>query len=193
MRSIPRLLVAFLALIACYQAGAADPPTTLYSDPQYGFSLRYPATATLDTGEQADGQLDLTATTAVVVKPNLDSYKGTNLGEASVAVGVSSDPSTVAACAAGTPAQGEKATGTVTLGGVKFTRFTFEDAGVGNRYASTSYRAVSGGRCYEIVEFLHWAVLENFSPGTVKVFDRAKIDAVLHAITRSFALTGKPT
>lgn len=193
MRSIPRLLVAFLALIACHEASAADPATTLYSDPQYGFSLRYPTTATLASGEQADGQLDLTATTAVVVKPNLDSFKGTNLGEASVAVGVSSDPSTVAACAAGTPAQGEKAAGTAALGGAKFTRFTFEDAGMSNRYLSTSYRAVKDGRCYEIVEFLHWATMEVFTAGTVKPFDRAKIDAVLHAIARSFALTGKPT
>jgi hypothetical protein len=193
MRSTSRLLIACLALIACRQASAADPATTLYSDPQYGFSLRYPATATIATGDQADGQLDLTATTAVVVKLDPAAFKGTNLGEASVGVGVSSDPSAVAACAAGTAAQGEKPAGALTLGGIKFGRFTFEDAGAGNRYASTSYRAVSGGRCYEIVEFLHWAVLENFSPGTVKAFDRAKIDSALHAITRSFTLTGKPT
>lgn len=187
------LLAAGLALLAAHQPVAGDPATAVYNDPQYDFSLRYPATATLATGDQADGQLDLTAITAVVVKPDLAPYAGTNLGEASVGVGVSNNPSTVAACAAGTAAQGEKPAGTLALGGVKFARFTFEDAGVGNRYASTSYRAVSGGRCYEIVEFLHWAALENFSPGTVKAFDRAKIDAALHAITRSFTLTGKPT
>jgi hypothetical protein len=193
MRSASFFAAIFLSLIAFGHARADDPATKLYSDPQYGFSLRYPATATITTGSQAEGELDLTDTTAVVVKPTLAAYKGTNLGEASVAVGVSADPGTVAACAAGTPAQGEKPVGTIALGGIEFTRFTFEDAGVGNRYASTSYRAVSAGTCYEIVEFLHWAVLENYSPGAVKQFDRAKIEARLHAITRSFALAGKPT
>lgn len=193
MRQTSILFAAFLALTIGHGAATAQPAASLYSDPQYGFSLRYPPGATTAAGEDADGELDLAATTAVVIKPNLDAFKGTNLGEASVGVGVSADPQTVAACSAGTPAQGEKTAGTLTIGGVKFTRFTFEDAGVGNRYASTSYRAVSGGKCYEIVEFLHWAVLENFSPGTVKAFDRAKIDAELHTITRSFALTGSPT
>ena len=112
--------------------------------------------------------------------------------DASVSVGVSKDPSIVAACSAGTAAQGEKPAGTATLGGVSFTRFTFEDNDAGNRYTSTIYRAASGGTCYELVEFLHWAASENFSPGAIKEFDRTKIEAELRAITRSFAITGRP-
>ncbi|HLI20662.1 MAG TPA: hypothetical protein VKV32_06070 [Stellaceae bacterium] len=190
----PRLLLAAsLSLLVLGTAHAADPAAALYSDPQYGFSLRYPQGASVATGDQADGQFDLAGTTAVVVKLDDAAFKGTNLGEASVGVGISDDPTTVTACAAGTPAQGEKATGSVTLGGVKFNRFTFEDAGAGNRYGTTSYRAVKDKRCYEIVEFLHWSAIENYPAGAVKAFDRAKVDAALHAITRSFAFTGKPT
>ncbi len=107
-------------------------------------------------------------------------FKGTNLGNASVSVGVSKDPTIVAACGTGQAAQGEKPDGTATLGGIKFTRFTFEDAGAGNRYASTVYRGNSDGNCYEVVEFLHWAAIENFSPGAVKEFDRATIEAELN-------------
>ena len=192
MRSAPLLLAASLSLLG-FVAAAAEPATALYSNPQYGFSLRYPASATIAAGDQADGELDLAGTTAVVVKLDPVLFKGSNLGEASVAVGISDDPSTVAACTAGTPAQGEKPEGAVTLSGVEFSRFSFEDAGAGNRYASTSLRAVRDNRCYEIVEFLHWSEIENYPAGAVKAFDRAKIEGALRAITRSFALTGKPT
>jgi len=193
MKHALRLAVILLCLAPLQRGRAAENATTAYSDPHYGFALRYPSNASIATDGHADGQLDMTGTAAVVVTPNLDAFKGTNLGEASVSVGVSNDPAVVAACAAGSPAQGEKAAGTSTIGGVKFSRFTFEDAAVGNRYASTIYRAVQTGRCYEIVEFIHWAVFENFSPGTVTKFDPIKIQTQLHAITRSFGFKPSAT
>ena len=191
MKHALRLAVLVFCLSALHHANAVDSATTAYSDPHYGFALRYPANATVATDGQADGQLDMTGTAAVVVTPNLDAFKGTNLGEASVSVGASSDPAVVAACTS--PAQGEKTAGTNSIGGIKFSRFTFEDAAVGNRYASTVYRAVQTGRCYEIVEFIHWSVFENFSPGTVTKFDPLKIQTQLHAITRSFGFKPSAT
>jgi hypothetical protein len=190
MRFISALLAASFIAAALSAAIAADGPTKAYSD-QHGFSLRVPLKASTETGTQENGQLDMITTAAVVVTPDLADFKSTNLVDASVSVGVSNDPTILAACSAGQATQGEKPAGTVALGGVKFTRFTFEDAGAGNRYESTSYRATSGGNCYELVEFLHWAAIENFSPGAIKEFDRAKIEAVLQAITRSFAITGR--
>jgi hypothetical protein len=148
-------------------------------------------TASVETDTQENGQLDMIPDAAVVVSIDPNEFKGTNLGDASVSVGVSNDPSIVAACSAGDATQGEKPDGTATLDSIKFTRFTFEDAGAGNRYASTIYRAISGGNCYELVEFLHWAAIENFSPGALKEFDRAKIVDMLHTITRGFAITGR--
>jgi hypothetical protein len=196
MRSAIPALAALLALSSLSplsplsQAAAAD-ATTTYTDPQYGFSLHYPVSAAVETDTQENGQLDIIPVAAIVVTPDLAAFKGTNLGDASVSVGVSEDTAIVAACDAAKAAQGEKAAGALTLGGVKFAGFTFEDAAMGNRYASTLYRAVDGGACYEIAEFLHWAAIENFSPGAIKEFDRAKIEAELHAITRSFALKRK--
>jgi hypothetical protein len=191
MQSLHLPLAALLLCAAALaSAVAADSPAKLYSDP-HGFTLRYPANATLAANEPENGQLDLTSTAAVVVSPNLDAYKGSNLREASLTVGVSNDAATVAACADGKAAQGEKPTGNATLAGIKFTRFAFEDAGAGDRYASTIYRGVSAGDCYELAEFVHWETIENFSPGTVKEFERPKIEAELHAITRSFALKSK--
>jgi hypothetical protein len=187
MRTALAALAALLALPPLPRASAAE-TTTTYTDPQYGFSLSYPVKAAVETDAQENGQLDMIPVAAVVVSPNLAAFQGTNLGDASVSVGVSANAAIVAACAAATAAQGEKPAGTVTLGSVKFARFTFEDAAMGNRYASTLYRAVDGGACYEIAEFLHWAAIENFPAGSVKEFDRPKIEAQLRAITRSFAL-----
>ena len=190
MRMLSYPLAALLLATALSSALAADSPAKLYSD-RHGFTLRVPANATIETDPQENDQLDVVPTAAVVVKLDPAVFKDTNLSEASISVGVGNDPSIVAGCSAGKAAQGEKAAGTATLGGIKFTRFTFEDEGAGNRYASTIYRATSGGNCYELVEFLHYAAMENFSPGAIKQFDRAKIEAELRAITRSFAITGR--
>lgn len=184
----PLALAAFLLAAALAPAFAAS--TKLYND-RHGFSLHVPVSASVETDTQENGQLDLISTAAVVVSLDPNEFKGTNLGDASVSVGVSNDPAIVAACGAGQAAQGEKPAGTATLAGVKFARFMFEDAGAGNRYASTVYRGVAHGNCYELVEFLHWAAIENFSPGAIKEFDRAKIESELQAITHSFALSGR--
>lgn len=183
-------LLALLLALPLAPAAEAD-ATRSYTDPHYGFSLRFPVQSAVETDTQQNGQLDMIPDAAIVVTPNVDAYQGTNLGDASVSIGVSKDPTIVAACGAAKMAQGEKPAGTATLGGAAFARFTFEDAGAGNRYASTVYRAVYGGACYEIVEFLHWAAIENFTPGTVREFDRPKIESELRAITQSFALKSK--
>lgn len=190
MRSASPFLAVLLLVAALSPALGADNTTKPYND-RHGFSLRIPLTASVETDTQENGQLDMISDAAVVVSINPNEFKGTNLGNASVSIGISKDPTIVAACSAGQAAQGEKPAGNATLGGVKFTRFTFEDAGMGNRYSSTIYRATAGGNCYELVEFLHWAALENFSPGAIKEFDRAGIEAELHTIARSFALTGR--
>jgi len=191
MRTLSHLIAAsLLAAAASSLALAAESPTKPYNDP-HGFTLRVPTNAALETNTQEKRELDMIPEAAVVVTLDPAAFKGTNLGDASVSVGVSNDPTIVAACSAGKAAQGEKPDGAATLGGLKFSRFAFEDEGAGNRYTSTIYRATAGGNCYEVVEFLHWAAMENFSPGAIKEFDRAKIEAELRAITRSFAITGR--
>jgi hypothetical protein len=197
MRSTSPLFVPLLATLLAVTAlspalAATDLTSTKAYRDRHGFALRVPLTASVETDAQENGQLDMIPDAAVVVSINPNEFKGTNLGDASLSVGVSKAPDIVAACGKGQAAQGEKAAGTATLGGIKFSRFSFEDAGVGNRYASTIYRGVSDGNCYEIVEFLHWAAIENFAPGAVKEFDRPGVNAELNAIARSFTITGRP-
>lgn len=181
--------IVLLSLGAWHPADAAD---RTYRDTSYGFTLNYPSNAAVAPNDTNNAQLKMTRLAAVVVTLNPNGFRGTNLGEASVSVGVSNDATILASCSAGDPAQGEKPDGSVTLSGIKFNRFTFEDAGVGNRYQSTVYRAVNSGNCYEVVEFLHWAAIENYPPGAVHAFDQATIEGQLHAVTRSFTLTGRP-
>jgi hypothetical protein len=191
MRSFPLFAALLLAITALSPALAADPPTKVLKD-RHGFSLRIPVTAAVETDAQENGQLDLISEAALVISIDPNEFKGTNLGDASLSIGVSKDPDVVTSCTKGQASQGEKSAGTATLGGVKFSRFTFEDAGVGNRYASTIYRGMASGNCFEIVEFLHWAAIENFSPGTVKEFNRAGVEAELQTIARSFSLSSRP-
>jgi hypothetical protein len=118
MRSASPLLAVLLLAATLSPALAADNTTKPYND-RHGFSLRVPLTASVETNTQDNGQLDMIPDAAVVVSINPNEFKGTNLGNASVSIGVSKDPTILAACSAGQAAQGEKPAGSATLGGVK--------------------------------------------------------------------------
>lgn len=156
------------------------------SSPSQGVSLSFPSDAVASTAEAVNAYDALIHTSVVAAALNPVSYKGTNLRAASVSVSSSEDPEIVASCRSGKAMKGETPEGTVMLDGVSFARFSADDAGAGSRWSWTLYRAVQQDRCYEIVEQLSWTVLENYPAGAVKAFDRARIEAQLHAITRHF-------
>ncbi|MDE1944644.1 MAG: MliC family protein, partial [Patescibacteria group bacterium] len=106
----------------------------------------------------------------------------TNFGSATFTVGVSSDPSAVAACLK-TPA-GATAT-TTKVGDVIMTELTGHDAGAGQRYDTESYRAVHDNECYAVEYTIRYGVLANFPKGT-KPFDEATLAAALDEVARSF-------
>lgn len=183
-RRVSRFLVGLLCLIfgpALFAKGSA---WYFISDPSHGVSLSIPKDAVVSTGQpvNADGAQIHTSVMTVALNPS--SYKGTNLHAASVSVSSSKDPDTTAICGTGKAQEGETSAGTIKLDGVSFARFTASDAGAGSRRSWTMYRAVHHGRCYEIVEQLSWAVLENYPVRKVKAFDRAQIEGQLHAITQ---------
>src|ERR1700741_3101926 len=105
MRTFSSLLAVLLLAATLSPAIAVDSPTKTYKD-RHGFSLRVPLSASVEPDTQENGQLDLIADAAVVVSIDPNDFKGTNLGNASVSVGVSKDPDIVAACGAGQAAQG---------------------------------------------------------------------------------------
>src|SRR6185437_9066269 len=65
-----------------------------------------------------------------------------------------------------------------------------EDAGAGNRYETQLF--VVAGSCLAVRYFIHYAAIENFDPGTVKAFDRARLLRTFDAI-RATSASGTST
>ena len=77
----------------------------------------------------------------------------------------------------------------VTEDGRTFSVATQGDAGAGNRYEETVYALADGNTCYGIHEFIHYAAIENFDPGSVRAFDRVAIQQAFDTMRRSFTIT----
>ena len=182
-----RLFAIFIPIIVLARATAADAQTSTYVDPRFGFTVRHPQTATVnkrDFSPEMTTALDVSFT--LTLPPAMYQPK-TNLHEAAVFIGVSTDPAVVSACTSAIPSKGESASGTAMIAGAQFTRLTQFDGAAGSMGESTIYRAVHAGACYELVEFLYYYNVGAFAPGTVQPFDEAKIKGMLHAVTQSFA------
>ena len=110
---------------------------------------------------------------------------GTNFGDAWFTVGASGDPQAVADCTKDL-AGNQASSSPVTIGDTTFTKLLFGGAGAGNRYDTTSYRAVRDGQCYAIEYTVHYGVLENYPKGAVQAFDEAKITSALDEVAKSF-------
>jgi hypothetical protein len=74
----------------------------------------------------------------------------------------------------------------VNIGGLPFTKVSFQGAGAGNRYDTTSYRVVRDNQCYAVEYTIHYGVLENYPKGSVKAFDEAKVQSALDEVAQSF-------
>lgn len=109
----------------------------------------------------------------------------TNLSNLTFTVGASSDKNVVANCLS--IANGETRGGIITLGGVDFTKILLTDAGAGNLYTTTSYRAVKDAMCYAIETTIHSTNLGNYSPDQgIKQYDTDEVSNALNKIVYSF-------
>ncbi len=158
-----------------------------YTDVAHGFSISYPKDATIEK-ENFEGFLARTKTGAIGIRLPENLFTGTNLGEAGVFIGVNKDADAVSNCTKIVDSE-EQVAGTAKLDTTSFTVFNAVGVGAGNTYESKIYRAVHAGACYEIVELLHSGNIYNYTPGTVKEFDKAKFLDVLEGITKTFQFT----
>jgi hypothetical protein len=115
------------------------------------------------------------------------SYADTNLIEAYILFGSSTDPQTVSDCMQPLSFGGpETIVGNVTINGVTFTKSQGGGVGAGNIYEQTYFRTVYNQTCYEVTYFIHYANIGNYTPGTVKEFDETallqKFDEVLNTV-----------
>jgi hypothetical protein len=116
------------------------------------------------------------------------SYAHTNLNEAYLIFGSSTDPQVVAHCTEPVSQGGpETIVGNVTIHGVSFTKSESTGVGAGNVYEQTYYRAVQDGMCFEITYFIHYGNIGNYDPNAVTEFDRGtllqRFDEVLSTFT----------
>lgn len=110
----------------------------------------------------------------------------TNFAGATFTVGESNDPSAISSCLAAR--NGESAAGSVAINGVNFSKFNLGDAGAGNRYDTTSYRAIRDGRCFALEYMIHSTNIGNYDPSQgISQFDKVAVTADLETSVLGFA------
>ena len=110
-------------------------------------------------------------------------YVPTNLSEAYLFIGSSTDPQAVSTCTApaslGAP---EEPVGSVVIRGIVFAKSQSAGVGAGNIYEQVFYRATYNGTCFEISYFIHYGNIGNYEPGLVHEFDH---DALIQAFDQT--------
>ncbi|MCX6780159.1 MAG: hypothetical protein NT034_03200 [Candidatus Magasanikbacteria bacterium] len=158
--------------------------STLFTSKANGFEIWYPQNSQFSP----TNDIFLFATKHGVAKIMLAEslFKGTNLVEAGVGIGVDKDVAVVAKCTQPVADGREKYTGTAILGGVEFSVFEGTDGAAGHMYEYKNYRAVKNGRCYELVEAINSVDIGVYEPGTMKEFNKNYISGLLEKIVSTF-------
>ncbi|MBU6370874.1 MAG: MliC family protein [Patescibacteria group bacterium] len=163
---------------------------TTFTDASRTFVFSFPSDFVLsaEQGYTQDWALESTSTgmmLAQVYVPKTFMPK-TNFGDAKFTVGVSGDPDAIASCLAPQFGSREKVS-TAMIDGTTFAAFSFSDAGAGNFYDTTSYRALKGGECWSVEYTIHSSNIYNYPPELgIAPFDETKMKNILEGMARSF-------
>lgn len=153
-----------------------------YKSEGYGFNFLYPRNYLFNNN--LGRQYKTNNILAEVSLPEIY-FAGTNLAEASFMVGVSRNEEIIASCLENLPGE-EKQAETKIINDIEYSVFKALEPAAGNRYETTSYRAVQDDSCYEAVELLHWSEITNYPAGAVKEFDypsvKLKLDGMLNTL-----------
>ena len=171
------------ATMSIYTANSQLSLDKKHLNTDYNFSFAYPPEDLANNNFQYQF---VTNNTLVRIDLPAKYYSGTNLSEAAFIVGASQQPSVVASCTV--PILGEEKLGLRTISGSDFTAFYSLEPAAGNRYEAISYRTIKNNICYEVIEFLHWSEISNYSPGTVKEFNHDLIIMQLDKILSTLKL-----
>jgi hypothetical protein len=176
---------------------------SIFTDGQYGLSIRYPAADTLDytfatfyhlpANWRVNTLPDATGTPIVsVIGTRLQSdHSYPRYFDAEVRVGASNDPKEVARCETAAKDQNEQPLPDVVLGGTTFKAFSFEQAAMMQYLKGVSYRTVHEGNCFAIEKLETGSSYKDDPPSKADIpdsvlnADYAKLDAIVQ--TFSFA------
>jgi len=158
-----------------------------YQDKTFNFIIDYPTEDFLNLYQKYEY---LTNNTLVRVDLPANYYRETNLGEAALLVGASSDKTIVGQCLTVSPniENEQPIAETKMINGQTYNVFTSLGVGAGNYYDVTSYRAVKDNTCYEVVLLMHSSQILNYPPDTVRIFDYDGILAKLEQILNTFTI-----
>jgi hypothetical protein len=196
-----RLALALIALTCAASAGAcggngsndtphpaSQPPTgwRIYGDARLGFSIAYPSKWRVDSAHVYPNQVDNEQLAGVAFLIPEDLATGTNLSSNSY-LSVESAPN-APACNASAFLDTPSTQRDETEGGLHWSVGTVGDAGAGNFYDETAYALTGSKPCLGIRYFIHSTNIGNYTPGTVKQFDRAGLVQQFDRIRSTFAL-----
>jgi hypothetical protein len=118
------------------------------------------------------------------------SYDKTNLSEVFLFLSSTSDAQVVATCTEPNQNAGgsEQVIGNEVVNGFTFVHSTSEGAGAGNYYQQEIYRMVNKNVCYEVIYYIHYANIGNYTPGTVTEFDRDALMQKLYGVFFTFTI-----
>jgi len=174
-------IVAMLAGAAAAQAAA----WIRYTEPRLGYTIAYPADWSIDTHYVYDqlGPGREIKGVAFTIPASLTA--GTNLG-GDTKLSVESLPGK--ACTPGQFVDPAENLRKVRADGRTYTAASSEDAGAGNRYETQIFVLDGTSPCLAVRYFIHYSAIENFDPGTVKAFDRARLIAAFDRIRATLNL-----
>jgi hypothetical protein len=159
-----------------------------------GFSIAYPIDFPMDDNSSVtpsdDWSMNAFGTTGIKVL-ELDIPKAfepqTNFDDAKLTIGRSSNDVAVRECLSPSTEGPTTAVGTTTVNGTVFSVMTSSDAGAGNYYETTSYRALHGGQCYAVEYTIHSSQIANYPASYgLHPYDDAKVASVLQKIAGTF-------
>ena len=158
-----------------------------YTNLATGLSLRYPDFFAPALTVSGNYKFAPGLTLGVVDSPF---YKNTNLSEAYVFVGSSSDAQMVATCTepnqnGGAP---EQLIGDEVINGYTFVHSSSDGVAAGNSYHQEVYRMARSGVCYEVILYLHSTNVGNYPDGTVTEFDRNGIIQRFYEVFSTIAI-----
>jgi len=164
-----------------------------YTNDEYGFEVKYPEGFVVETDVIPPASA---AVQGATVKFRLihekyyrgKYYRGTNLEEASVVIGIRQGKGALEGCLK-SEYTGERLTEEKKIDQVPFYRDWIHDAATGHRYSATQYRTIYENTCYEIALFVHSVGPDFFPPGTVSEFDSDAVMEELNQVLSTFRFT----
>jgi hypothetical protein len=152
--------------------------------PLNGINSAAPSTDWRLRGNGTPGNLYFTLTIPKVFEPQ------TNFNDARLTVGSSRNDAALKNCLTPDPTGGPaQATSTTMINGIPFTAFHASDAGAGNYYETTSYRALHAGQCYAVEYTIHSSQIANYpAEYHLQPLDETKLKDVLDRIVGTFQL-----